>query len=195
MKRVFDVVSSGLGLLLTSPVMLIAAIAVKVDSSGPVFFRQERVGQNGRTFRVLKFRSMVSHDPGPAVTTATDPRVTRAGKWLRASKIDELPQLVNVLVGDMSLVGPRPEVPKYVELWGLVAQSEILAIRPGITDPASIAFRREAELLAGVDDPERLYREEILPAKVKMYRDYVATRTRLGDLRILGQTLKTVLKD
>jgi lipopolysaccharide/colanic/teichoic acid biosynthesis glycosyltransferase len=195
MKRAFDLVSAVLGLLLTSPVMLIAGIAVKIDSAGPVFFRQERVGQNGRRIRVVKFRSMVFDAAGPAVTSASDPRVTRAGKWLRASKVDELPQFFNVLVGDMSLVGPRPEVPRYVELWGSAAQSEILSVRPGITDPASVAFRRESEILAEAADPEHLYREVILPAKVNIYRNYVATRSLVGDLRIIGQTLKTVLKD
>lgn len=195
MKRGLDLLISAIGLLLSSPAFAVATVAVKLDTPGPVFFRQKRVGRNGQPFLILKFRSMSVNTTGPAITSASDARITRSGRWLRATKIDELPQLINVIRGDMSVVGPRPEVPAYVALWGDEAYREILSMRPGITDPASIAFRRESELLSGSEDPDRLYREEILPKKVRLYREYVAQHSLIGDLRILLRTVLTTVKD
>ena len=192
MKRLLDVVASAGGLVLASPLLLVAAMAVRLETSGPVIFRQVRVGRNGRTFEILKFRTMRTGVPGPQVTSGDDPRLTRSGRWLRSTKIDELPQLLNVLRGEMSLVGPRPEVPKYVALWPAEARDVVLSVRPGITDPASIVFRREAEELAAVEDPERHYVETILPRKVSMYCEYVRGRSIRGDVRILTATLRTV---
>lgn len=195
MKRLLDLVASAVGLVVTSPLMLVAALAVRLESPGPVIFRQERIGQFGKPFEILKFRTMRAGAPGAQVTTGDDPRITRVGSWLRSTKIDELPQLLNVLRGEMSLVGPRPEVPKYVAQWPEDARALVLSVRPGITDPASIEFRREAEVLAAVPDPERHYVEEILPRKVELYSEYVRTRTFRGDLRIVFATLRTVAED
>lgn len=195
MKRAFDVLASALGLVLTSPLLLVASLAVRLESGSPVIFRQERVGLRGRRFQILKFRTMRTDMPGAQVTTGHDPRITRSGRWLRSTKIDELPQLLNVLRGDMSLVGPRPEVPRYVAQWPEGTHEVVLSVRPGITDPASIEFRREAEELAAVDDPEKHYVEAILPRKVELYCDYVRTRSFAGDLRIIMRTLRTVAED
>ncbi|MGA4668884.1 sugar transferase [Propionibacteriaceae bacterium Y1923] len=194
-KRVFDLAASGAGLVVASPLLLGSAVAIKVDDpSGPVFFRQERVGLGGRTFRIHKFRSMTVANSGALVTSANDARITRVGAFLRKSKLDELPQLIDVFVGDMSLVGPRPEVPKYVAMWGEEAAEEILSVRPGITDPASIVYRNEQDELAAAEDPEQHYVEVILPRKVALYRDYVRTNSLLGDLRLILQTLLTVVR-
>ncbi|MGD8214794.1 sugar transferase [Aestuariimicrobium sp. Y1814] len=194
-KRVFDLAASGAGLVVASPLLLGSAVAIKVDDpSGPVFFRQERVGLGGRTFRIHKFRSMTVANSGALVTSANDARITRVGAFLRKSKLDELPQLIDVFVGDMSLVGPRPEVPKYVAMWGEEAAEEILSVRPGITDPASIVYRNEQDELAAAEDPEQHYVEVILPRKVALYRDYVRTNSLLGDLRLILQTLVTVVR-
>lgn len=194
-KRAFDLVASGAGLVVGSPLFLAAALAIKVDDpAGPVFFRQQRVGLGGRLFRIHKFRSMSVANSGSLVTSANDARITRVGAVLRKSKLDELPQLIDVFVGDMSLVGPRPEVPKYVALWGEEAAAEILSVRPGITDPASITYRNEQDELAGADDPEQHYVEVILPRKVALYRDYVRTNSVLGDLALIWQTLVAVVR-
>ncbi|QCX26474.1 sugar transferase [Nocardioides jishulii] len=194
-KRAVDVFAAGLGVAVTSPLMLLAAVAVKLTSPGPVIFRQTRVGRGGDTFEILKFRTMRAGAPGAQVTAGHDPRITQVGAWLRSTKVDELPQLINVLRGDMSLVGPRPEVPRYVAEWPVEQRHQILSVRPGITDPASIEFRREAEELAGVDDPEAHYVSVILPRKVELYCDYVATQSFVGDLKILLRTLRTVAGD
>lgn len=194
-KRAFDLVASGAGLVVGSPLFLAAALAIKVDDpAGPVFFRQQRVGLGGRLFRIHKFRSMSVANSGSLVTSANDARITRVGAVLRKSKLDELPQLIDVFVGDMSLVGPRPEVPKYVAMWGEQAAAEILSVRPGITDPASITYRNEQDELAGADDPEQHYVEVILPRKVTLYRDYVRTNSVLGDLGLIWQTLVAVVR-
>ncbi|MBO1031814.1 sugar transferase [Tessaracoccus sp. SD287] len=194
-KRAFDLVASGAGLVVGSPLFLAAALAIKVDDpAGPVFFRQQRVGLGGRLFRIHKFRSMSVANSGSLVTSANDARITRVGAILRKSKLDELPQLIDVFVGDMSLVGPRPEVPKYVAMWGEQAAAEILSVRPGITDPASITYRNEQDELAGADDPEQHYVEVILPRKVALYRDYVRTNSVLGDLALIWQTLVAVVR-
>ncbi len=188
-KRTFDVVAAAAGLLVASPVLAAAAVAVKLDDpSGTVFFRQVRVGLGGREFQILKFRSMRASRGGPQVTSASDDRITRVGKLLRRTKLDELPQLVNVLVGDMSLVGPRPEVPRYVAEWPAASRTVILSVRPGLTDPGSIEFRHEESQLAAADDAERHYIDVILPRKVALYEDYVRNRTFLGDLAIIVRT-------
>lgn len=193
-KRAFDVASSAIGLVVLSPVFLGVAAAIKLTDGGPVFFRQERVGMGGQVFRIHKFRSMRVANEGALVTSANDSRITRVGAFLRRSKLDELPQLIDVLVGDMSVVGPRPEVPRYVELWGEEARREILSVRPGITDPAAIAFRNEQDELAAADDPERHYVEVILPKKVAMYRDYVQHRSFAGDLAVIARTFAAIVR-
>ena len=159
-KRVFDVAVSAAALVILSPVLALVAAAVKLDSPGPVIFRQVRVGRGGRLFRISKFRTMSVAPPGragPDITVEGDARVTRVGRLLRATKLDELPQLVDVLRGDMSLVGPRPELPAYVDRWPAQARATILSVRPGITDPASVAYRHESEQLASAPDPESYY--------------------------------------
>jgi len=191
--RAFDVGCAAAGLVVASPVLLVIALAVRLDSPGPVLFRQERVGRHGETFRIHKFRTMRTGAGGPAVSAEGDSRVTRVGAVLRRTKLDELPQLVDVLTGRMSMVGPRPEVPQYVELWGPEARSVILSVRPGITDPASVAFRDEAAQLAAVADPETHYVETLLPQKVALYLDYVRSRTFTGDLAVLARTLGVVI--
>src|SRR5688572_16429304 len=175
-KRLLDLSVSSVALLILSPLMCVIALLVRIDSPGPALFRQERVGRGGRPFAILKFRSMREDAPrsGPAVTVGGDPRITRVGRFIRRYKLDELPQLLNVVKGDMSLVGPRPEVPRYVALYPPEARRTVLSVRPGITDPASIAFVNESELLATAVDAETMYREVILPQKVRMYCDYVA---------------------
>ncbi len=191
-KRACDVLAAGVGLVLAAPVLAAAAVAVRLDSPGPVLFRQERVGLGGRTFTILKFRTMSPAAGGPLLSASGDRRVTGVGRWLRASKLDELPQLVNVVRGDMSLVGPRPEVPEYVARWDPARREVILSVRPGITDPASIAYRDEGAELAAAADPEQHYVQVLLPAKTASYVDYVATMSPRGDLAILLETLRAL---
>jgi lipopolysaccharide/colanic/teichoic acid biosynthesis glycosyltransferase len=191
-KRAFDIGAAGLGLLLASPVLAAAALAVKLDSSGPVFFRQQRLGRDFRPFWIYKLRTMVvDAERHGQLTAAVDPRVTRVGRWLRKTKLDELPQLWNVLVGDMSLVGPRPEVPKYVEMFR-DDYRVVLSVRPGLTDPASVKYRDEAALLADSPDPEREYVEHILPDKIALAREYIARSTFASDLAVLARTLRRI---
>jgi lipopolysaccharide/colanic/teichoic acid biosynthesis glycosyltransferase len=193
-KRLIDIVLSAVALVVLSPVLAIVGVCVVVESGRPVFFRQTRVGRGGGTFTMYKFRTMRNGDSsGPQVTAAGDARITRVGAKLRSTKLDELPQLWNVLRGDMSLVGPRPEVQRYVDLWPPHDKQIILSVRPGITDPASHVYRREAELLAGQPDPEGYYRSVVLPDKVRIYVDYVASRDGLADLRILLRTFGAVV--
>ncbi|MFT3917334.1 MAG: sugar transferase [Anaeromyxobacteraceae bacterium] len=187
-KRSLDVVAAVVGLLVVSPVLAVAAVAVKLSSPGPVLFRQVRVGRGGRPFRILKLRTMREAPGGPAVTAGGDARVTRAGRWLRRSKLDELPQLWNVLAGDMSLVGPRPELPRFVRRFE-EAYAPILEVRPGLTDYAAIAYRDEEALLAGAQDPEAAYVEAVLPAKLALYRRYLDERSMGTDSRLLARTL------
>jgi lipopolysaccharide/colanic/teichoic acid biosynthesis glycosyltransferase len=197
MKRLVDVVAALFGLLLVAPLLMLIAVGVRIDSEGPVLFRQTRVGRDGRTFQILKFRSMYharhTRDGTAQITAATDPRITRLGALLRRTKLDELPQLINVLRGDMSLVGPRPEVPRYVAMYPPDARTEILSVRPGITDEAAIEFRDESEILGRSEDPERTYIEEILPRKIRLYQDYVRHRSLLGDLGIVLRTLRRIV--
>jgi lipopolysaccharide/colanic/teichoic acid biosynthesis glycosyltransferase len=192
-KRVFDLTMATLLLASLSPVLAVVSVAVRLDSPGPVFFRQERVGLNGRTFRIHKFRTMWTKHDGRLVSAAGDARVTRVGRFLRKSKLDELPQLLDVLRGDMSLVGPRPEVPVYVEQWAPELRELILSVRPGITDPASIQFRNEADELALAPDPETYYVEELLPRKTAAYAEYVRTRSMAKDIVVLAQTARAVV--
>lgn len=194
MKRLFDIVASGLGLLVLSPLFLIVAVWIKLDSPGPVFFRQVRVGRFNKDFRIFKFRTMrVGSDKGSQITIGgRDPRVTRAGYWLRRFKIDELPQLINVFIGDMSLVGPRPEVRHYVDMY-TPEQMHVLDVRPGITDAASIMFRNESEFLEQADDPEKHYIEVLMPKKLELYLQYVNNHSLMGDIRLILKTLWTVM--
>jgi lipopolysaccharide/colanic/teichoic acid biosynthesis glycosyltransferase len=193
-KRLFDLAGAGLALLLLSPLMLLTALWIKLDSKGPVFFRQERIGRHGVPFRIHKFRTMVVDAPalGPALTVGADPRITRAGGWLRRTRLDELPQLIDVLRGAMSLVGPRPEVPRYVQHYPAALRERALAVRPGITDPSSLEFIDEAGLLAGAADPEREYIENILPRKLQSAADYADRATLWTDLRVLWRTLQVL---
>lgn len=194
MKRFIDVVLAAVGLALSSPVLLVAAVAVRLDSPGPIIFRQLRVGREGQLFYMFKLRTMRSDEPGSLITTERDPRITRSGRCLRSTKLDEIPQLVNVLRGDMSMVGPRPEVPRYVMMWPENARKQVLSVRPGVTDPASIEFRRESELLAEAGDPEWYYVSVILPRKVAIYCDYVRERSLARDFSILVRTLRSVVR-
>jgi len=189
MKRAQDLVLASLGLIALGPLLLILVVAIRLDSRGPGIFRQRRVGLHGQEFEILKLRTMRVTDGGPHLTTATDPRITRLGRWLRSTKLDELPQLLNVLRGEMSLVGPRPELPHYVALWPEHTRRMVLSVRPGITDPASLEFRRESEVLATVSDAEHHYVSVIMPRKLELHADYVANRSTVGDLRILLRTL------
>ena len=195
-KRVFDLALALPALLLALPLMAAIALWVRRDSPGPAWFRQARVGRGGRLFRIHKFRTMQVQAVagGPLITVAGDARVTRAGRWLRRTKLDELPQLLDVVRGDMSLVGPRPEVPRYMALYPDEARRLILSVRPGLTDRASIEFRDEERLLAAASDPERAYVEQVMPIKQRYYLDYVAQRSLTGDVGILWHTLRAVLR-
>lgn len=195
-KRLFDLLASAVGLLLLSPLLAVIAVAIKLDSPGPVFYRQERVGRHGRLFRIHKFRTMrVDADrTGPQLTIGADRRVTRVGDPLRRYKLDELPQLIDVLEGTMSLVGPRPEVPRYVAAYPDSQRELVLSVRPGITDWASILYRSENEVLARAAEPQRAYIEEVLPVKLRYYTDYVRQRSFWGDLRIIAATLVAVVR-
>ena len=196
MKRLFDIVASGLGLIVLSPLVLILAIWIKLDSKGPVFYRQVRVGYKNKDFRIFKFRSMrVGADKGSLVTIGgRDPRVTKSGYWIRKFKLDELPQLINVFIGDMSLVGPRPEVRHYVDYW-TSEQMHVLDVRPGITDPASIKFRNENELMEKAEDPEKYYIEVIMQEKIKLYLEYVQKHSFFYDLGLIFKTFWVIVKE
>ena len=196
MKRTFDIVASGLGLVVLSPLFLILAIWIKLDSKGSVFYRQVRVGRNNKDFRIFKFRSMrVGADKGSLVTIGgRDPRVTRSGYWIRKFKLDELPQLINVFIGDMSLVGPRPEVRHYVDYW-TPEQMHVLDVRPGITDPASIKFRNENELMEKAEDPEKYYIEVIMQEKIKLYLEYVEKHNFFYDLGLIFKTFFVIVHE
>lgn len=189
-KRLFDIVSSGIGLLCLAPVFVVMAIWIKLDSRGPVFYRQIRVGRYGRDFRIFKFRSMrVGSDKGRQITVGErDPRITRSGYFIRRYKIDELPQLINVFLGDMSIVGPRPEVRKYVDLYS-EEQRKVFQVRPGITDLASIKYRNENELLSQVDDPDTYYIDVIMPDKLTINLEYIRHQSFMGDIKIIFNTL------
>ena len=196
MKRVFDIFASGCGLIALSPLFLAIAIWIKCDSRGPVFYRQVRVGRRNKDFRIFKFRSMrVGADKGSLVTIGgRDPRVTRSGYYIRKYKLDELPQLINVFIGDMSLVGPRPEVRHYVNYW-TQEQMHVLDVRPGITDPASIKFRNENELMAEAKNPEEFYIQVIMQEKIKLYLEYVRNASFAYDISLIFQTFKVIITE
>ena len=196
LKRLFDLLGAAVALLLLSPLLLVLAVLIKLDTPGPVFFRQERVGRFGRPFRIHKFRTMVVDAPqrGLALTVGADPRITRSGNWLRRTRLDELPQLIDVLAGHMSLVGPRPEVPRYVQHYPPALRERALAVRPGITDPSSLDFLDEGELLAAAADPEREYIDRILPRKLQAAADYAARATLWTDLRVIARTVRMLLQ-
>jgi lipopolysaccharide/colanic/teichoic acid biosynthesis glycosyltransferase len=194
-KRLFDIAVSSLALALLSPLLLLIALVIRMDSPGPVFFRQQRIGRHGRPFRIHKFRTMVADAPerGPAVTVGRDPRITRIGHRLRDVRLDELPQLIDVLKGDMSLVGPRPEVPRYVAHYPAALREQVLAVRPGITDPASLEHLDEAALLDAAADPEREYIEVILPRKLAAQAAYAARATLFSDFGVLLRTVRLLI--
>ena len=196
MKRLFDIFASGCGLIVLSPLFVILFIWVKLDSEGPVFYRQVRVGYKNKDFRIFKFRSMrIGSDKGSLVTIGgRDPRVTRSGYFIRKFKFDELPQLINVFLGDMSLVGPRPEVRHYVNYW-TTEQMHVLDVRPGITDPASIKFRNENELMEKTEDPEDYYINVIMQEKIKLYLQYVENASFWYDIKLIFQTFKVIITE
>jgi lipopolysaccharide/colanic/teichoic acid biosynthesis glycosyltransferase len=195
-KRIFDWLASTCGLLVLSPVLLALALWIKLDSPGPVFFRQERVGQRGRVFRIHKFRTMVTDAErrGLQITVGADARVTHVGQWLRKNKLDELPQLLDVWLGHMSLVGPRPEVPRYVACYPADLRELVLSVRPGITDRASIEFKDENEILGRAADPHLAYVEKVLPIKLGYYVEYVKTRSFFGDIFLIFKTFAALVR-
>ncbi len=194
-KRAMDIVLSACALAVLWPLLLLIALAIWIDDPGPVFYRQVRVGRNGKTFRIFKFRSMVmdADKKGLAITVGRDSRITRVGAVLRKTKLDELAQLLNVFLGQMSFVGPRPEVPKYVELY-TPYQRQVLLVRPGITDYASIAYRNENDLLAGAPNPEAMYIEQIMPDKIELNMKYLREISPLADIRLILKTIVAVIK-
>jgi len=194
-KRLFDAAASLAGLALVGPLLLLIALIVKLSDGGPVLFRQVRVGRGFRPFLLLKFRTMVvdAGINGLQITTVSDPRITPVGRVLRRTKLDELPQLLNVLKGDMSIVGPRPEVPKYVEMFRDRHYNEILSLRPGITDYAAIEYRDEEAVLQRFTDPEEGYVHEVLPRKIKLYERYLREIGFLTDLKIIALTIGKIL--
>ncbi len=193
-KRLFDIVISALALTVTSPFLVVIAIAVRWDSPGPIFFRQDRVGEDGRIFQILKFRTMyVRRERGPHVSGTNDPRITPVGRVLRRWYLDEIPQFANVLKGDMSVVGPRPETPRYVAVYG-PDQRRILDVRPGIIGPAGIIFRHEEAILAVQDDPEAFYVEHLMPARIELDLEYVDRQSLLYDLGMLFRVVLALFR-
>jgi len=195
-KRILDLTLVIPGLLVIWPFFLVVSIWIKMDSNGPVFFRQERVGRNGKLFRIYKFRTMMkdAESVGPKVTAGADPRITRSGTFLRKYKLDELPQLINVLKGEMSIVGPRPEVPEFVVLWPEDLRNTILSVSPGITDIASIEYRNENELLEGAANPAEKYITEIMPIKLRYYATYIHKQNLLLDVWLIIKTVSLIFK-
>lgn len=194
MKRLFDIVASGLGLVVLSPLFAILAVWIRIDSKGPVFYHQTRVGKDNKDFMLFKFRSLRpdSDSLGLITVGGRDPRVTRSGYYIRKYKLDELPQLLNVFKGDMSLVGPRPEVRKYVDMY-TPEQMRVLSVRPGITSLASIRYRNENEILAAADDPDRCYIEQIMPDKLAIDLEYVNRASLLNDIKLIFSTFKEII--
>ena len=195
LKRAMDIVISGCALAVIWPVLLLIALAIKIDDPGPVFYRQVRVGRNGKEFRIFKFRTMIvdADKKGLAITVGRDNRITRMGRLLRKTKLDELAQLINVFTGEMSFVGPRPEVPKYVNMY-TPYQRQVLLVRPGITDYASIAYRNENDLLEGADDPERMYIDVIMPDKIELNMKYLREISPVADIKLIFGTIAAVIK-
>ena len=195
MKRFFDFISSFFGLITLSPIIILIMLWIKRDSDGPVFFLQQRVGLHGKLFNIFKFRTMIpnAEQKGLKVTVGADPRITKSGHFLRKTKLDELPQLLNVLLGQMSIVGPRPEVSEFMDEYSTEIRTKILSVRPGITDLASIEFTNEAEILAGSLDPKQKYIDDVMPIKAKFYMDYVDNNNFFSDMTIIFLTLKKIL--
>lgn len=195
LKRMMDIAVSAVALCVLWPLYLIIALAIVIDDPGPVFYRQVRVGRGGKPFRIFKFRSMVvdADKKGLEITVGHDRRITRVGAFLRKTKLDELAQLINVLCGQMSFVGPRPEVPRYVELY-TPYQRQVLLVRPGITDYASIAYRNENDLLDAAQDPERMYIEKIMPAKIELNMKYLREISPAADIRLILKTVEAVAR-
>ena len=195
LKRAMDIAISGAALCVLWPVLLLIALAIVIDDPGPVFYRQVRVGRGGKEFRIFKFRTMVvdADRKGLQITVGRDSRITHMGALLRKTKLDELAQLLNVFLGQMSFVGPRPEVPRYVAMY-TPYQRQVLLVRPGITDYASIAYRTENDLLAGAEDPERMYVEEIMPAKLELNMKYLRRVSPLEDIRLIFMTIAAVIR-
>lgn len=194
MKRAFDILASGLGLLVLSPLFAILAIWIKCDSKGPVFYRQVRVGKNNKDFRLFKFRSMRpdSDKLGLITVGGRDPRVTRSGYYIRKYKLDEFPQLINVFMGEMSLVGPRPEVRNYVDMYS-PEQMRVLDVRPGITSLASIRYHNENDILAAAQDPDQTYIEQVMPDKLAIDLEYVGKANLWTDIKLIFSTIKAIL--
>ena len=195
-KRLFDLFFVSIGVCLLLPLFLVISILIKRGSEGPVLFKQIRVGLNGRLFKVFKFRTMVvdAEKKGAKITIGGDPRITATGQWLRKYKLDELPQLFNVLFGGMSLVGPRPEVPEYVDFYSKQQKAIVLSVLPGITDTASIEFRNENDFLTGSNNPVKDYKEKVLPIKLAYYERYVKEHSLWGDFKIIIKTLVAIIK-
>ncbi|MEP7283588.1 MAG: sugar transferase [Rubrivivax sp.] len=189
-KRLFDLVGAALALLVLTPLLIALALLIKIDSPGPALYRQQRVGRHGRPFRIHKLRTMVHGAGGAPLTVGDDTRVTRAGRWLRRTRLDELPQLIDVLLGDMSLVGPRPDVPRYLDQMPPALRERVLRVRPGLTDPVALAHLDESALLARAADPEREYVQRILPAKLQAAADYAEHATLGSDIAVLARTLR-----
>ena len=196
LKRLMDVTVSGCALLMLWPVLLLIAAAIKIDDPGPVFYRQVRVGRGGKHFRIFKFRTMIvdADKKGLAITVGRDNRITRVGAFLRKSKLDELAQLINVFTGEMSFVGPRPEVPKYVDMY-TPYQKQVLLVRPGITDYASTAYRNENDLPEGAEDPEKMYIEQIMPDKIELNMKYLREISPVADIRLIFKTIEAVIRE
>jgi len=194
LKRAFDIIASGLGLICLSPLFAVLAVWIKSDSKGPVFYRQIRVGKNNKDFRLFKFCSMrLNSDKLGLITVGGhDPRVTRSGYYIRKYKLDELPQLINVFLGDMSLVGPRPEVRKYVDMY-TPEQMRVLSVRPGITSLASIRYRNENDILAAADDPDKCYIEQVMPDKLAIDLEYVDKANLWNDIKLIFSTFKEII--
>ncbi len=195
MKRIFDFILAAAGLLVFAPLFILISLAILVTMGFPVFFTQTRIGRHGKPFRIIKFRSMITDadKKGLSITRGGDPRITPLGKSLRKTKLDELPQLINVLCGQMSFVGPRPETPEYVELYD-DQQRQVLTVRPGITDPATLAFRNEEEVLSQYEDTHQAYVDIVMPQKLKINLEYLQTATLFTDLRIVLKTINALFK-
>lgn len=195
MKRLFDILASGIGLVCLSPLFAVLAVWIKCDSKGPVFYRQVRVGKDNKDFRLYKFRSMRpdSDRLGLITVGGRDPRVTKSGYYIRKYKLDEFPQLINVLIGDMSLVGPRPEVRKYVDMYS-PEQMKVLKVRPGITSLASIRYRNENDILAAADDPDKCYVERVMPDKLAIDLQYVEHASLWNDIKLIFSTFREIFR-
>ncbi|OOR98516.1 glycosyl transferase [Canicola haemoglobinophilus] len=194
LKRPFDIIMSLIGLIALLPLFIIVAIWIKLDSKGKIFFRQIRVGLNGELFRIHKFRTMVvNSEQKGGLTIGNDMRVTKAGKFLRKYKLDELPQLIDVLIGKMSLVGPRPEIPEFMKLYEENIRNQILSVKPGITDKASIEMVDENEILGKYDDPRQAYIDIIMPIKAKYYVEYAKSHSTITDIKIIFMTIMKII--